>query len=374
MRGRTGPSRLDGWIIWPLAMISVASVINLVSAGQTIAGRPVWISQVVAIAVGAVIFGIVSLVDLKSIERWAYWLYAAGILTLASVHFVGYSAGGAKSWLRLGPVGLQPSEPMKIILIITLARLLVRQGLERPVGLSSLPKILALALPPLVLILKEPDVGTAVIYATMIGTLILFAGIDTTLKRLAAGSMILVIGGLSFYVFILDRDPLQHLKAHHRKRLVALVDLESDPKGVGYQQIQAKIAIGSGGAGGLGWMRGRQSQFAYVPKQHTDFAFCVLAEEWGFTGALAVITCFWILILRGAAAARESRDPFGTLLCVGVVSLLFWHMVINLGMNLAVMPVIGIPLPVISAGGSSVLTLFAGMGIIAAVYRDRFHF
>ncbi len=374
MRPGEMTSKLDRWLLYTLLFICTFAVLNLASAGQTIPGRPVYLAQLGAIAAGIVLFAFAAILELKTVERWAYWLYFAGLGLLASVHYFGYSAGGAKSWLRFGPVGLQPSEPMKILLIVALSRLLLRQGLDRPIGFSSLPKIFALLLPPLALILKEPDVGTAVIYVATAGTMLLYVGIDRSMKRIIIGSVVLVVGGLSFYTFVLGKDPLQHLKAHHRKRLIALVDLESDPKGVGYQQIQAKIAIGSGGATGLGWAKGRQSQFAYVPKQHTDFAFCVLAEEWGFVGGLAIAGAFWILILRGAIAARESRDPFGTLCCIGVISLLFWHMAINLGMNLAVMPVIGIPLPVLSAGGSSVLTLFLGMGIIQNVYKDRFHF
>ncbi len=374
MKTGEAASKLDRWTIWSLVFISAFAVLNLASAGQTLAGRPVWIAQLAAILAGCLLFVIAAFIELTTIERWAYWIYAVGIGLLVSVHTLGFSAGGAKSWLRFGTVGLQPSEPMKILLIVALSRLLIRQGLDRPVGLTSMPKILALVIPPLALILTEPDVGTAVLYLAVIGTMLLYVGIDRTLKRIVIGSTLIVVGGLSFFIFVLGKNPLHYLKAHHRKRLIALVDLESDPKGVGYQQIQAKIAIGSGGTTGAGWAKGRQSQFAYVPKQHTDFAFCVLAEEWGFFGAMAVIVAFWILIIRGAQTARESRDPFGTLICIGVISLIFWHMVINLGMNLAVLPVIGIPLPVMSAGGSSVLTIFLGMGFIANVHKDRFHF
>lgn len=365
---------LDRWLLWSLAFICLMALVNLASAGQTLPGRPVWIAQAAAMAAGMILFTAAALFDMKSIERWAYWFYAAGTGLLVSVHYLGFSAGGAKSWLRFGPVGLQPSEPMKIVLIVALARLLVRQGLDRPVGFSSLPKILALVVPPLALILKEPDVGTAVIYVATIGTMLMYVGLDRSLRRLIIGSSVIVVGGLAIYTFVLGQDPLQHLKAHHRKRLIALVDLESDPKGVGYQQIQAKIAIGSGGTGGLGWTKGRQSQFSYVPKQHTDFAFCVFAEEWGFFWAAALVVAYFILLVRGAVAAAESREPFGTLVCIGVISMLFWHLVINLGMNLAVMPVIGIPLPLFSAGGSSVLAIFMGLGLIQNVYRDRFLF
>ncbi len=357
----------DPHLLAPLAGLMVVSLFNLYSASQRgQAGTP-YLGQALWFLVGSVVLALSATVSLKALERYAFVIYGLALVPLVLVHFIGRKAGGATSWIALGPVGVQPSEPMKIALLIALAWFLGRPQNEPPYGITDLVRPGALLAIPLALILKEPDMGTAILYLAVVGSLLLYVGIE---RKIFWGSIAIVVVAVGT-LWLWKGDPLYFLKAHQKARIATFLDPESDPLGVGYHVIQSKIAIGSGGFFGRGYLKGLQTQFSYLPEQHTDFAFSVFAEEMGFFFSSLVLALLAYLIVRAFRLAALSRDVFSCTLSAGIGLLLLWHCVINLGMVVGILPVIGVPLPLISYGGSSAVTVFCAVGLLLNVSRAR---
>ncbi|MBU2490448.1 MAG: rod shape-determining protein RodA [Proteobacteria bacterium] len=297
------------------------------------------------------------------LDRWAWAVWALGVVLLVGVLFFGRTISGSTRWIIAGPVRIQPSEFVKLAVIVALARVYGRTAEEGGLTLAELLRPFFLVAVPAGLILVQPDLGTAMLVGLIAGSMTLFAGIRR--KDLL---------GLATACALLVPIAWMNLKDYQKKRIFTFLDPDSDPLGAGYHIIQSKIAIGSGMVTGKGYMAGTQKALAFLPEQHTDFIFSVLAEEWGFLGGVFLLALFLALFAMGMGAAWRSRDSFGTFLAVGVVSMIFWQVLINVGMVMGLLPVVGVPLPFISYGGSSVLTTFLGVGLLLNVGMRRMLF
>lgn len=299
--------------------------------------------------------------DYRHLERWAVALFLVHLALLVAVLVIGKTSMGAQRWLPLGPLRFQPSEFMKIAMAIMAAHLLAREAEAPPYGLGQLWKpALATAL-PVGLILLQPDLGTAVLVGGVGAGVILFHGLRRRIVA-ALGLGLLALAPLAWGL----------LHDYQRQRILTFLNPERDPLGAGYHIIQSKIAVGSGQIFGKGFLQGTQVRLQFLPERHTDFIFSVLAEEWGLAGSALVLTLYVLLILWGIDIAAKARDTFGRLLAVGVTGILFLHVVVNVGMVSGLLPVVGVPLPLFSYGGSSVLTTYVVAGILLSIRARRF--
>ena len=294
-------------------------------------------------------------------RRCAWGFYIIGCLLLLAVLLKGSVAGGARRWLVIGPLRMQPAEFTKIALILLYARLFSSESAPRD-GFTFktliLPSIL-LAIPT-ALIMKEPDLGTALVHIAIAASMLFLAGVrrGTIIRLVVVGSLLAVPGW-------------KMLKDYQKQRVLNFISPEADPLGTGYHAIQSKIAVGSGAVTGKGFMKGTQTQLRFLPEQTTDFIFSVLAEEWGFLGSLTILILYAILILRALGAASRCGDPFSTYVCYGVAAMMFWHVFVNIGMVIGVVPVVGVTLKLLSYGGSSVIAAMAGIGLVVGLSIRR---
>ena len=311
-----------------------------------------------AVLVGAIVL---ALAPLRFWTMTAYPAYIVSLLLLIAVEFVGEEAGGAVRWLSLGPVRVQPSEFMKIALLLALARFYHQIMEEREPHVGDHIVALALVVAPSVLVLKQPDLGTTLMLIATGGTVIIFAGLN--LRVVAAIAAVVVIAAPIAYNF--------GLKDYQRDRVDTFLDPSRDPLGAGYQLQQAKIAIGSGQMTGKGFMQGSQSQNDYIPEQHTDFIFTILAEEFGFIGALTLLAAWAVALGFGLRISSNSRHAFGALAAAGVVATIAFYVVVNIGMVMGLMPVVGVPLPLMSYGGTVMATVMTGCAILLSMHVHR---
>lgn len=271
---------------------------------------------------------------------------------------------GATRWLHLGFFSIQPSELMKIVIIITFARFFNNHQPHGGLTIRDLLLPLALLAIPSLLIMKQPDLGTAILVILIALTMAFFVGLRFgTIVTFVLVTIPIAWIGWSFL-----------LKPYQKNRVLDFLNPERSRLGSGYHIIQSKIAVGSGGFWGKGYMQGTQSQLRFLPEQHTDFVFSVFAEEWGFMGVLLLIVFYFSLIMWSLNIARRCNDRFGSLLAVGVTAMLFWHTVINIGMVIGIFPVVGVPLPFYSYGGTSMITSMVGIGILQSISMRRFMF
>ncbi len=288
-------------------------------------------------------------------RRCAWGFYILGVILLIAVLVKGTVAGGARRWLVIGPIRMQPAEFTKIALILLYARLFSADDAPRDgYTLKTLLMPAIILAVPTILIMKEPDLGTALIHIAIGGSMLFLAGIRRgTIIRLA------IVGGLLAF------PAWSMLKDYQKNRVINFISPETDPLGTGYHAIQSKIAVGSGAVTGKGFMKGTQTQLRFLPEQTTDFIFSVLAEEWGFMGSLLVLTLYSILVLRVLSIATKCQDQFSLYVSYGVAAMMFWHVFINIGMVIGVVPVVGVTLKLLSYGGSSVIAAMAGLGLVA---------
>lgn len=336
---------------------------SAVNAGVPGPERALFTRQFIWFALGMIAMILSFSISYKHIENWGNFIYAGCIVLLICVMFFGKYVGGSKRWLVLGPVSIQPSEIVKLGVTIALARYYAKLVTTRGFTLKELFTPFCMTLLPFVFIVRQPDLGTALIVALIAGSITLFVKIE----RRSLGYLIL---GATFTI------PLVwfFLKGYQKQRILTFLNPDRDPLGAGYHIIQSKIAIGSGMITGKGFLEGTQNALSFLPEQHTDFIFCVLAEEWGLLGALAILIIYLMIIAWGLNIAHRSRDPFGTIISVGITAMIFWQVIINIGMVMGLMPVVGVPLPLISYGGSSVMTMMASIGILLNVSMRRFMF
>lgn len=353
------------WLLLALILvISAIGLVNLYSAGfnRTPEGStPIYVKQLYWFLVGLGVMFLTLFYDYRHLERLAYPLYLAGMVLLLLVMVAGKTVSGSKRWLVLGPVSFQPSEFLKIALILVLARFWNQRLKPGPLSFRDLLWPLFLILVPAVLIARQPDLGSAILVTLVGGSLVLLGGVNG--RTLAWGGAAVLLAVPSAWPF---------LREYQRQRLLTFLDPERDPLGSGYHIIQSKIAVGSGQFWGKGFLQGTQSQLHFLPEQHTDFVFSVFAEEWGFVGSGVVVLLYLLLILWGLVIARHCKDCFGQMLAIGVTALLFWQIFINLCMVTGLLPVVGIPLPLFSYGGSSLITTMLALGLLLNLRMRRF--
>ncbi len=355
------------WTVFFLALalggIGVLSVFTATWGNSRHGLDPLVMRQIMWIGIGGTIMAVAALFDYRSLSTYAYVIYAIAVVLLIVVKFAGHSTGGSQRWINLGILKLEPSEVAKLAIVIVMVRYLRE---EPPRGGWNLQQI---ALPailvgvPAGLVLKQPDLGTALILILLTGTLIFVGGLNWKTGAL------LVLGAM-----LVAPVAWHYLKPYQRQRLVTFLNPESDPLGSGYHIIQSEIAIGSGGAWGKGLFKGTQARLNFLPEQTTDFVFAVFAEEFGFAGSIVLLSLYTALIARGAWIARHARDRFGSLLAVGVIGIIFWQVAINIGMATGMLPVVGITLPLVSYGGSSLIAMMAAMGLLISINTRRYLF
>jgi rod shape determining protein RodA len=350
-------------ISWPLifllAMVASVGFAALYSAAN--GNLDPWADrQMMRFVLGIAILLMVAMVDLRTWMRYAYWIYFVGMVFLVLVELKGTRGMGAVRWVDLGFIQLQPSEIMKIALVLTLGRYFHGASLQdvgRPTFL--IPPIL-MVLAPVGFVLKQPDLGTAMMLLMSSAVIFFIAGV-----RIWKFALVAALGGGALPV------AWKFMHDYQRKRVLTFLNPESDPLGSGYHIMQSKIALGSGGVFGKGFLMGTQSHLNFLPEKQTDFIFTSLAEEWGMVGGVALLVLYLLVVGYGYAISLRSRSQFGRLVGMGITSTFFLYVFINMGMVMGLLPVVGVPLPLISYGGTAMLTLLFGFGLVMSVYIHR---
>lgn len=396
--------KFDFGLIFPVVILFIFGLTAIYSSTyNNVLAQGNFQKQLIWGIAALIIFFITYSVPTSTFKQATLLSYIISILLLIVVLLVGKRISGAKSWLALGSMGFQPSEFAKLATILMLSKYLSRQNTDID-SFKGLLITLAIGFLPVLLILLEPDMGTAIVFVAMILTLIFWKGISVfgmfvvlspgfvAVSSLFGtyyffGALLIVIVMLfsfrkdfflsgSIFAFNLASGffadyVFRALSPHQQKRIQAFIDPMTDPLGSGYNTIQAKVAIGSGGLFGKGFLEGNQTQLQFIPEQWTDFIYCVIGEEFGFIGAIITIGLFTYLFFRILKIASSSKDEFLSLISIGVLSVYFIHFLINVGMVVGIMPVIGLPLPFISYGGSSLIVNMMMLGILANIYRTR---
>ena len=356
-----------GLIIFP-ALLGAIGLMVLYSAGfnPDTNESTAFSSQAIYFGISFLVFLFSALMGPKLLKRvsWLVYFGSVGCLLVLIIKG-GIVAGGAGRWLSLGPVRMQPSELMKVGLILVLARVFSRD--DAPISGYDFKRLIwpvSIMLFPALLIMKQPDLGTALCLLAIGGSMLFVAGLRiATLLKICVTLVLLAVPVYKF-----------GLKEYQRQRVITFLAPESDPLGRGYHSLQSKIAVGSGSVFGKGFRKGTQTQLRFLPEQTTDFIFSVLAEEWGFVGSILVIGVYGLLLLQLFSLALKMTDNFSMYLTIGVASLIFWHTFINIGMVIGVLPVVGITLVILSYGGSSLLTTMCLLGMVAGLSARRYMF
>ncbi|MFP6717527.1 MAG: rod shape-determining protein RodA [Alphaproteobacteria bacterium] len=352
-----------GRISWGL--IFLTSVIACIGFGMLYSAADgnmnPWASrQILRFAAGLIVVLVIAVIDIRIWMRWAYVIYVATLATLFAVEFFGLIGMGAQRWLYFGWFQLQPSELMKIALVLALARYFHRMTLDdaRRPALLVTPILMLLA--PMVLVLRQPDLGTAAMLVVGAGAIFFVSGV--ALRYFAIGGAIAAAGVPIAWQF---------LREYQRERILTFLNPEADPLGAGYHILQSKIALGSGGLFGRGFMHGTQSHLSFLPEHQTDFIFTMLAEESGLVGAATLIGLYVLLFAYGFAISLRARNHFGRLLGIGLTTTLFLYVFINIAMVVGLIPVVGVPLPLISYGGTAMITVLFSLGLLMCVFVHR---
>lgn len=342
-----------------IAMVAGVGLAMLYSAANG-SWKPWASGQMLRIGIGFVAMLVIALIDIRIWMRYAYAVFAIGVALLLSVEFFGEVQKGARRWIDLRVINLQPSELMKFFLVIALARYfhgLSQEEVARPTYLIAPLAIIAI---PVLLILRQPDLGTALTLVIGGGVLFFIAGVR--LWKFAA-----------VFAIALAALPIawSNMHGYQKQRVLTFLDAESDPLGAGYHIMQSKIAMGSGGVFGKGFIQGTQSHLNFLPEKQTDFIFTMLAEEVGLVGGLALMGLYALLMIYGFAIAIRSRSQFGRLVAMGVTFAFSLYVFINMAMVMGLIPVVGVPLPLVSYGGSAMVSVMIGFGFLMNVFIHR---
>jgi len=368
-------------------------------------GNNYFLKQVIWIFIG---FGFIFVIYFLP-NRWlyasAYYFYGFSLFLLLLVIFIGKMGQGAERWLQLGPLSFQPSEFAKLATILAVAKFLSRDE----ANLNHFRDFLIASFfvfVPFILIIRQPDLGTSMVFVAIALPMFFWAGLKLSNLFLIAMPILIMLASFHFFTFLVlmvilvvylvlsHRSKLilisnfllnivmglltpvlwNHLKPYQRNRIKIFLNPESDPRGAGYQIIQSKVAIGSGGGMGKGFMQGSQTQLRFLPEQHTDFIYAVVGEELGFLGALTGLTLFFVLLIRGVQIASMVKNRFNSIVAIGIVTVIAFHMIINIGMTIGLFPVTGLPLPFISYGGSAMVTNMVMIGILLNFYKNRYEY
>lgn len=365
---RTIFKRIDWNFVLVILALNLVGLINLYSAthgphsGES---EGLFYNQLVWMGAGWACFFIATFFDYSFVSKLAYLIYFLNLGATLYVTFYGKIALGAQRWIDFGFFHYQPSETMKLCLIMVLAKVLAtRDSTGRGMGLTQLLWPLVLMGIPFLLVVEQPDLGTALMLAAIGVTMIFFCKVQRAILGICIAAGLIAMPLAWKYA----------LRDYQRARVVNFLSPANDPHGTGYNSIQSKIAVGSGKLLGKGFRKGTQSQLEFLPERHTDFIYSVLSEEHGFIGSVTTLGLFCVLFLIGIRISSTARDKFGALMAIGVLSYVFWHMFVNMGMVIGLLPIVGVPLPLLSYGGSSMLTTMAALGIISSVAYRRYLF
>jgi rod shape determining protein RodA len=363
--GRVLTPTLRETLDWPLLVaviaLAIIGITNLYSATSTTAHAELYITQLYWLAFGAGIAALVAAIDYRYVERHAYLFFGLGVVALMIVLLFGTEINGSKRWLDLVAFKLQPSEPIKLMLVIALAKYLHNDTRSEGRTLKDLIIPGAITAVPVMLILRQPDLGTALVLGLIFFTIMV-------LTRLKVRSLLtLVIAG----IVALPVSWQYLLHDYQRRRIISFLNPDADPLGAGWHARQSLVAIGSGGWFGKGFMQSTQNANGFLPFQHTDFPFPIFCEEHGFVGAVLLLGLFLFLVLWCIRISQHARDRFGAVVAMGVAAIIFWQVFANLGMVTGLLPVSGVTLPLISYGGSSALTILLGVGLVLNISMRR---
>lgn len=354
----------DWGLLIPVLLVGIIGAVTLYSAAASeteALQRSLFLRQMIWLLGGLLLVFITLVFDHKTLYTWAEGIYLVCVGLLVAVFYVGIEAGGARRWLPLGPVAIQPSEFVKLAIVIILAKHYARHASDGKLTLRQLVRPLLIIAVPFVLIRAQPDLGTAIMMVLVAVSLTGFVGISRrTLVLLIVVTLILM--PLIWFFFLHD---------YQQRRILTFLNPNRDPLGAGYHIIQSKIAIGSGMITGKGYLQGTQNALAFLPEQHTDFILSVLAEEWGFIGTSLVLSLYLLIIVWAISIGYHSRDMFRLLLSMGVAATIFWPVFVNAGMVMGLLPVVGVPLPLISYGGSSTISFMLGIGLLLNISMRR---
>ncbi len=358
-------ARLDGTLLLLALALSAVGLLNVYSGTRALGPSGVLLltKQCLWVALGVAAFFAAYMPGGRVIEESAKYLYWGMLLLLVVVLVAGKVRGGAQRWVSLGGFNLQPSEFAKLALVLMLARSFSDRYQYPGIGLKDTFPAIGLTLLPFLLVLLQPDLGTAGVFVIILAGMMVVACV-----RGRVLGLFVVLGAAAIPALWL------HMKDYQRQRVLTFLDPERDPLGAGYHVIQSKIAVGSGGIIGKGYLKGTQGALRFLPEQHTDFAFAVFAEEWGFLGGVVLLALFLALVARAFWLASQSQDRFASFACGGLAIYFLAHVAINLAMVCGLFPVVGIPLPFVSYGGSSMLTNMMALGVMANLSRSRFTF
>jgi rod shape determining protein RodA len=349
--------RLDPPLLSALILLSVMGMFVLYSAGGE-DPQMMW-RQGLRLVIGFALMVVLAQVPPRNLRQWTPWIFALGVIVLIAVLELGEVGKGARRWLDLGLLRFQPSEIMKLAVPMMVAAYLSEKSL--PPTWRELLVALLMVIVPMLLIAKQPDLGTALLIGSA-GFFVIFLGGIRWRILIALAALVPILATVAWEFLLHD---------YQRRRVLTFLNPESDPLGSGYHIIQSKIAIGSGGVYGKGWLNGTQSQLDFLPERSTDFIFSVFGEEFGLVGALILISLYLLIIFRGLYIGATAPDTFGRLLA-GALSLTFFvYVFVNAGMVTGLLPVVGVPLPLVSYGGTSMVTLMAGFGILMSVHSHR---
>jgi rod shape determining protein RodA len=339
-----------------LALMAFGLVVMYSASGQSLAMMD---RQAMRMVLALVVMIVLAQFSPRTYESLAPIMFFVGVLLLLGVLFFGEASKGAQRWLNLGFVRFQPSELLKLAVPLMVARYIGKRSL--PITFQTLVMSLVMVFVPTILIAKQPDLGTSILIAASGIFVIFLAGISWKIIISAVVALGAFIPVLWFFL----------MREYQKVRVRTLFDPESDPLGAGYHIIQSKIAIGSGGITGKGWMQGTQSQLEFIPERHTDFIFAVIAEEWGMIGILLLLSLYLFIIGRGLYLASSAQTAFGRMMAGSIVLSFFVYVFVNIGMVSGILPVVGVPLPLVSYGGTSMVTLMAGFGILMSIHTHR---
>jgi rod shape determining protein RodA len=354
---------------WNLIILEVVlfsiGLWNLISA-TSVADKSLGLyrSQLLWFGIGMAVSSLILLVHYSFFSRLAYVIYFANLLLLVGVLVIGKSSLGARRWIGFGGFTIQPSEFMKLSMVICMAKYFERDSTVGGYGFRDLLLPTLLVVIPAALIMLQPDLGTALIILLTFGSMMLFLRIkpQTLMIIGICGAIALPVA----YKF--------GLKPYQRQRIVSFIDPAADPKGSGYNSIQSMIAVGSGQLMGKGYRQGTQGHLNFLPEHHTDFIFSVFSEEHGFVGSVILLALYMAFLLNGLSVAYQSHDKFGILVAFGIMSIFFWHIFVNMGMVMGLLPIVGVPLPFFSYGGSSLMTSVLSVAIVTNIANKKFMF
>ncbi|UAW99172.1 rod shape-determining protein RodA [Halopseudomonas nanhaiensis] len=349
---------IDPWLLLLILVLAAVSGFVLYSASSK--SFAMLYRQAVYYAIGLTAMVVIAQFQPRFMQRWVPVAYIAGVLLLLAVLLVGTEAKGAQRWLTIpGVIRFQPSELMKLIMPMSVAWYLSRRTL--PPGFKYVCVTLALIFVPVVLILKQPDLGTSLLIASAGIFVLLLAGLRW---RYIIGALVLLVpAAVLMWFFVLHQ--------YQKQRVLTFLNPESDPLGTGWNIIQSKAAIGSGGVFGKGWLQGTQSHLDFLPEGHTDFIIAVLAEEFGMVGVCLLLVIYLLVVARGLVITVQAQDSFSKLLAGSLTLTFFVYVFVNIGMVSGLLPVVGVPLPLISYGGTALVTLLSGFGILMSIHTHR---